>query len=186
MAIAADAAGSLVTLIDPSSNTGAGGAAARVTSGKLSVGDGAGNLTVDGTVVGRPAPLADYKRYHNIAAGTNFCTTLATAPAGKAIVLQSIGFGVYQNPSPSSSDYFKLFSTPDCTGIILTDVTPPGLGLITLPVEPGIISTTGFSILEVGDLAADVHAVGYLTSSAGLPVQATVTEGAPPAEKPGQ
>lgn len=68
--VGANAAGTLMTIIDPNATTASGGA--RVDAGKLRIGDGAGNvsvddgngsLTVDGTVSARPALPGTSWRY---------------------------------------------------------------------------------------------------------------------------
>ena len=134
----------------------------------LKVGDGSGAVTVDGSVTARPAPVADFRSHYLVAFGHSACHPLPAPPAGRAFVLQTLNFDVNRNPSPSG-DLFQIVRGTTCAGTTVAIVTPPGIGLTTLPLDPGVVSTTGFSIRVVGEVVADVTATGYLVPSAGLP-----------------
>src|SRR5689334_15477603 len=74
--VAAHAAGSLVTIVDSSTNN-----PAKVVSGKLEVGDGTGNLTVDGTLAARPQ-VANNPWHFRLQPNAGEQTSLFDAPAG--------------------------------------------------------------------------------------------------------
>src|SRR3954465_15545397 len=69
-------------------------------AGKLNVGDGTGPMTVDGTVTSQQAPATAFWRSAGaISGGSSGCTTIATPPAGKAIILKTLTLNVYGAPS---------------------------------------------------------------------------------------
>jgi hypothetical protein len=167
--VAASAAGSLVTIVDGSTN-----AKAKVnSSGALKVG---GTVNVGGTVavagVAREAATTQYRRFYNLTATT--CHTLSPAPpTGQGFVLRSLNVDVYGGAPGSGSRYISIFRDNNCSEIIAT-VTPGSLGVTNVDLGPGITSTTAFSVRSSDSgLNATVYGFGYLIAASGVAPNAT-------------
>ena len=153
-----------VAIGDPVSGT-----TAEVDKGRrLVVGDGTGAMTVDGNVVARPAAPKDFWWSLKQVLGDGYCEILVTPPSGKAAVLTTLNFEVTSNPSPGMFDGYQITTGTTCGGRGVAIVMPPGLGHTTFPFEPGVTSTTGFSIRVFGEPVSWVTATGYYVPSAEL------------------
>jgi hypothetical protein len=103
--VGARAAGQLVTIVDPDTTN-----KVQVDGGKLRVGDGAGSLTVDGTVAALPA-LATHP-WRKIVCCT---AVLFLPPAG--VTTLAITSLTLDNGSPGNTPFsLVLFASRSCTG----------------------------------------------------------------------
>jgi hypothetical protein len=99
------------------------------------------------------------------------CFILATPSAGNAVVIQSLSMDFYYNPTAETTDYGALSTGTTCSADIdLISAPPGGVGHVSIPYEPGLISTTGFSISRPGgDTYFNVTATGYEIPASSLP-----------------
>ena len=162
------ATGTLVNIADPDNAS----RVARVDpSGGLRVSDGAGRLTIDGYT--QDAPVRDFWRDSGtIASG---CTTIATPPAGKAIVLRQVTVNVFSAPAGTldGDEFIPIYAAAGCGGSPIWDVTPSELGPETVEFDPGVaIPANGaLSALDYqgAGLEAEVYATGYTVPSNVVP-----------------
>jgi hypothetical protein len=164
------ATGQLVNIADPTDAT----KLAKVdASGKLNVGDGSSSLTVDGTVSQREVPPSTPLHF---SAGINLASParkVATSPANKALVIKSLFLNTYSNPSPGQAQNVQFYIGPTSgapLAPIVAQINPPGLGLATANVEPGITIPSGSSLFADGNGSVQglVFGFGYIVSSAPL------------------
>ena len=140
------ATGQLVNIADP---TDANRLAKVDTAGRLHVGDGGGAMTVDGTVNQREMTPTTPMRF---SAGINIGdpdVKIATSPANKALVIESLSLNTYSNPTPGQAQNVQFYIGPTNHGPlapIVAQINPPGLGLDTVNVESGIIVPSGSSL----------------------------------------
>jgi hypothetical protein len=161
------ASGQLVNIVDP----GNAAQAARVDStGKLSVGDGSGPVSVDGTTTSREAPASAL--FHGLAfpALNGGCTPLATPPAGKALILKSVALDTFTIGTPGIGKFAALFlGTTGCENLVM-EINPPGIGLINQPFEPGLGVPAGQSLwVRAFEISAEADAFGYSTTAGSVP-----------------
>jgi hypothetical protein len=157
MPVAASAAGSLVTIVDGSSNT-----RAKVDStGALKVG---GTVSVGG--ITREAATNQFKHFGNVAFTS--CQRLGPAPpAGQAYVITQVNVDTYQGAPGSSSNFISIFADASCNEGVAT-VTPQTLGVTNLPLGPGVTTKTGMSVRsQSASLLAQVSAFGYQIAASG-------------------
>jgi hypothetical protein len=144
------------------------------TSGKTAKVDATGHVLskVSGAVVAvtRPADYSQWKRY-SISVNSSGCAVLATPTNGNAVVIVSLSVDYWYNPSAETTDYGMLSTGTSCIGgFDFISAPPGGIGHVSIPYEPGLISTTGFSITRVaGDAYFTVTATGYEIPTSSLP-----------------
>jgi hypothetical protein len=174
------ATGQIVNLADPSN-------AAQVAhvdaTGRLAVSDGAGSLTVDGSVTAQQANPAAFVRLFGTASGFVSCQSLGTPPAGKAWIIRSFAADVY---SASTEDigvpyFIALFNNRNCALSGLFDevhVIHPGRNQSLY--EPGIaIPGAGALSVEVSlpsGVGVDMYAQGFSVPSASVPASAATPD----------
>jgi hypothetical protein len=146
-------------------------------SNHLKVGDGSGPLTVDGTVTSHETPLSQLVHYYGFANSAAGCVILATAPAGKAIVLGSATINIYADPTPGAFQFAIIYPDTTCGSAPVADVNPTSLGAVPFSFDPGVSSRTGFAMRAEGGVQAEVFLQGYLVAAASVPASAT-SEGA--------
>jgi hypothetical protein len=155
-------------------------------SGKLEVGDGAGALTVNGTVTTQQAAPGSF--VHGAAFGlssTRGCVKIANAPADKAMIIKEVRVDVFADPSPGIGQTVELFSDPSCA-VLVADVNPPGLGQTVVPFDPGVGIKAGSAMGAIvsGSVQAETYSDGYLVSSSLVP--SAPPAGQQPAMRPRQ
>jgi hypothetical protein len=133
-------------------------------SNALKVGDNVGPLTVDGTVIARPAKPTEFFSKFISASGHQTCDFITIPPAGKTAVLTTVNIALYSNPSPGFGNRLRISTGTNCGGIDVAEAIPPGKDHITLPFDPGLVSSNGFSIYTSGNLQGTVTATGYFTT----------------------
>jgi hypothetical protein len=167
--VAASAAGSLVTIVDGTTN-------------KQAKVDSTGALKVGGTVavggVTREAATTQFVRLINIAGLS--CATLGPAPpAGQAYVITSINVDVYQGTPGSSGSFIGIYKDAACSDPIGT-VTPSAIGVTNLPLGPGATTKTRLSVSSHSStLLAEVSAYGYQIAASGVSATASPRSSAP-------
>jgi hypothetical protein len=170
--VAASAAGSLVTIVDGSTN-----AKAKVDStGALKVG---GTVAVGG--VTREAATTQYRHFYNLTSSTT-CNTLSPAPpSGQGYLLRSLNVDVYGGAPGNGGKYISIYRDNHCVDIVAT-VTPGSLGVSNVDLGPGLTSKTTFSIRSSdATLSATVYGFGYL-----IPASGVVADAAPAGASPHQ
>jgi hypothetical protein len=164
-------------------------------AGKLLIGDGAGNMTVDGTVTAQSAPPSAFWRASGTASSS--CSQIGAPPAGKAVILRSITINVYSAPAGtfSGNTFITVFNNSSCTGTPIWDVTPTQLGVTTMQFDPGVaIPSSG--ALSVSDFSGagygiEAYATGYTVPASAVPSSAAAirpratTHSGPPAAADG-
>ena len=143
-------------------------------SGKLEVGDGAGALTVNGTVTAQQSAPSSF--VHGAAfglSGTRGCVKIATAPADKAMIVKQVKVDVFADPSPGIGQTVELFSDGSCLTLV-ADLNPPGLGQTVVPFDPGVGIKAGSSMSAIvsGSVQAETYTDGYLVSASLVPAAA--------------
>ena len=104
------ATGSFVTIQDDAANNNAN---AQVDGGKLRVGDGAGTISIDGTVTAHEGAVSSFRQYFaQLPPNSSSCKPLAVPPAGSAVVLTDIWFNVHLQPG--SPGDFAVIATGTC------------------------------------------------------------------------
>jgi len=179
------ATGTAVNIADPAN---AANVAKVDSTGHLSVGDGSGALTVDGTVNTRPGPPTSSFRSLGTTNGSQ-CVTVAAPPSGKGLVITALNIDTWANPSPGSGSYYYLgvaASTACGSGPIALLNNPPGIGLDVPNVGLGISVPAG-QVLWVftNNLSVEVYAYGYSLPSSAVPGTATPAGGSAPRGTPG-
>lgn len=171
------ATGQLVNIADP---TDANRLAKVDTAGRLHVGDGGGAMTVDGTVNQREMTPTTPMRF---SAGINIGdpdVKIATSPANKALVIESLSLNTYSNPTPGQAQNVQFYIGPTNHGPlapIVAQINPPGLGLDTVNVESGIIVPSGSSLYADGNGSVQglVFGFGYIVAAGNGPAMTYVT-----------
>jgi hypothetical protein len=143
-------------------------------NGGLRISDGAGALTVDGSVITSDAAPANYFRLRLNGIPTA-CTQVLTAPAGRAVVLDTIAVNTHVvNGPPGSGKYIAFGIGTFCSALL--EVNPPGVGLITIPLRPGITIPSGQSLWIVGaETASSVLFLGHYVAAAAVPASSFQT-----------
>jgi hypothetical protein len=136
-------------------------------NGRLEVGDGSGPLTVDGTTqVAAPSTFIHSDALNlNVGSG---CVTVATAPAGKALVIREVRLDTTGNAA--ENDEFQVFGDTTCSHQV-AGVHPASVGLTVIPFDPGlgIPAKSGVSVRIVGSLEADAYADGFSVAALQVP-----------------
>jgi hypothetical protein len=135
--------------------------------GKLAVGDGGGSLTVDGKVA--DANLATAYRA-TVGVNSGNCSAVATAPAGKAIVLTSIDINAYFILTSGTPFLRSSIGASDCLGATLADHDFTERGERQLTFNPGVVIRSGQSLAMSGhSMSAVVLATGYIVPASAVP-----------------
>jgi hypothetical protein len=156
------------TVVNIGDGTTAGHLAKVSSGGKLSVGDGSGNLTVDGRV-GDAAPATAF-RSAGFTSG-NTCVPVATAPADKALVITDINLDVY---TPAGDPAFANFylAAGGCT-TFLTAVDFSARGPQALQFQSGVIVPPGQALSIQSASTVYALATGYSVSPGSVPAAGT-------------
>ena len=105
-------------------------------NGGLRVSDGVGALTVDGSVITSDAAPANYFRALVGGVPVDTCAKVLTAPAGRAIILDTIMVNTLGITAPPGAGTYIQFITGTTCSNLITDFNPPGVGVITIPLRP--------------------------------------------------
>jgi len=166
-AIAATA--TIVNIADPTTPANKASVDAR---GHLVVGDGSGALSVDGVVIAQAAaPNTIFHSGHNVGGeGNAGCITIATPPAGKALIVREVRVNVYKNPKPGSSK-ITITRGKGCGDALAGDVSPPTVGQTVVPFDPGYIVpyTSVLSAYTGGQLEANLYVDAYTVAASAVP-----------------
>lgn len=164
------AATTVVNLADPTTPANVAHVDA---SGKVYVGDGAGPVTVDGTVSALQAPSTFFHSAVGVTSSTG-CVP-SGVPSGKALVARQVRVDPYDNPSPSYLDYLSVYANGSCSGIAIATLTPTTTEHVVLPFDPGVGSRTGLSFVANGDVDMAVYTDGYAVPTGAVPATGTTT-----------
>jgi hypothetical protein len=166
------ATGQLVNITDPTTTANKAKVDA---TGALKVGDGAGPLTVDGTVLDREA--APNTWFRSRGSTGSFCTPVYSPPAGKSAVVKTLATNVLTLTSPGNGTYVGYYVGTDCSGFYFYDINPAAIGPVTTPFEPGIAIPAGQTLwVQTNNVLVESYATGYTLPSSAVPATATQAE----------
>lgn len=160
----------VVNIADPTTPTNTAHVDA---AGKMSVGDGAGAVTVDGTVTSQVAPSTTVLHFAaNVPAGSGGCLVLATPPAGKAMIVDQVRVNVTSDPAPGSGHNLGFY-TGQCVRFV-GEVTPATVGqtAMTFGAGLGINAASNLPSLNVQQnsaVAANVFVDAHTVASSAVP-----------------
>jgi hypothetical protein len=135
--------------------------------GNLKVAPQYGNVTVDGKVIARSAPVrTSFHSGVNVVDTTK--RTVAVTVPDSAIVITSLHVDVH-NPgtTPGASINIAVSNTSTCPDFVTEVVTPSVRGPIVLPYDPGLLVLPGGRLcawVDSPSQSAHISAVGYITS----------------------
>jgi hypothetical protein len=92
------------------------------------------------------------------------CRAVGTVPPGKALVARQVRLNISADPSPGAANDVQVFDDPTCFRF-LADVSPPTIGQVVIPLDPGAVTTSGLSIKVGGSIVAEAEVDGYLVSA---------------------
>jgi hypothetical protein len=149
--------GSPVNIVDPTTTANK----AHVTS--------SGDLEITGTVTTQQSKAADFFHQSTLDISTSKCTTIATPPSGKALIIKEVRVDVFADPSPGARQNVPIF-----TGSCITevgDVNPPTVGQFVVPFDPGlgIPAGTVLSAFCKGQLFCEIFVDGFVVDSDVVP-----------------
>jgi hypothetical protein len=148
--------------------------------GKLNVGDGSGNMTIDGNVKDGGL-FTTFRAFAFV--GSGGCSNVVTAPAGKALVIKDLAINALT--VGTSTPYLSLNIGSGCGGggfVQYVDLT--GRGMTNLDFDPGLIVASGQVLfVSAADSTASILATGYVVPSSNAP--ATGTALSPPSPSGG-
>jgi hypothetical protein len=109
------------------------------------------------------------------------CTTIATVPSGKALIVRQIRIDVYSDPTPGNGKFVDILAN-GCVGIV-ADINPPSIGQYVVNFDPGLALPDG-AVLSAGvatGVGAEAFVDGYLVSPSVVPLvgQVVQTNGEP-------
>jgi hypothetical protein len=120
-----------------------------------------------------PGSFHEYKAPFN----AQGCRTVATVPAGKALILKEIVVAVTQ--AANSSQQLVVYSGAGCAfdHEMLRFNGSDGT-TTTVPLDPGFAVAAGGKIsAQVGNILVDLHLFGYLVPKAAVPATTKITSG---------
>jgi hypothetical protein len=164
------AAPTVVNIADPTTPTQMASVDA---TGHLKVGDGAGPLTVDGSVQ-LAAPGAFFHSTTTNLSHLSGCVKVATPATGKALIIRDVRINVIADPTPGNGQFVDLHTGPFCN-ILVADVNPATIGETVLPFDPGLAIANGNSLWAeaTSSVAAEVYVDGYSVPAAQVPASVT-------------
>jgi hypothetical protein len=164
------AATSIVNLADPT--TPANKAKVDAT-GHLYVGDGAGRLSVDGTVTAQPAPASAFYHHGSLNLRENSgCVLIATPPAGKALVVRQARVNVLPVTSPGPGHEVVLWASADCNGPYVGRAYAASVAqYAVIPFDPGLGIPAGSALSAqfFGSAQGDIFVDGFTVASSLVP-----------------
>jgi hypothetical protein len=136
----------------------------------------AGNVkaTVAGAVTANPPTSSIYTSDFTSddpcsAASPPQCTTVAKPSAGNALIVTEIHMDVWNAAATGAGDSVFFFISPDgsCTLnvaslIAVDDVNPGGVGLVSLPINSGLVIPAGQALCVDNQAPANISAESYL------------------------
>ena len=174
--VAAGAAGQLFTIVDSDSNV-----QAQVDGGKLRVGDGAGKLTVDGTIVEREtmrgrAPYQVTCGFSEPNGDSVGACSLGAVPAGKSLVLTHVSGYLVLPPNQPIRHVALLLSTAENELTLylneLRSVTAGSFTRTTIAQPVDVVTAAGDEIevhalreVATGTMTGAVVLYGYLVDA---------------------
>jgi hypothetical protein len=134
----------------------------------------AGALSVSGGVTANNASATNL--YENFGYPSfSAWSSVAAPPAGKALVITSLNFDAYANPTPGGDDLLFEVSAVDasCTsfGYTVGDVNPPSVGVTSIAIPSGLVIPAGRALCahQNGNLGTETMIYGYLVPAASAP-----------------
>lgn len=144
---------------------------------KLNVGDGAGNITVDGTVVAQAAAPSELRRFFGDAPLQPSCRLIAAPASGKALILSTLNVDFGYNST--GTGYVGLYvGTSPCPPVPLQYVDKAQNGVVSLDFGPGLAIPSGSGLYanHRGDFVAYVAAYGHQVPASAVPATASAAE----------
>jgi hypothetical protein len=98
------------------------------------------------------------------------CTTIATVPSGKALIVRQIRIDVYNDPTPGTGKFVDILAN-GCVGIV-ADINPPSIGQYVVNFDPGLALPES-AVLSAGvatGIGAEAFVDGYLVAPSTAPI----------------
>jgi hypothetical protein len=150
-----------------------------LTGTKASV-NSARRLGVFGSVTATETSAANFYRFIEAVFPTDPCLVVATPPKNKALILKAIVLNTNRMAAPPAyNKYVVLFAGKSCASSsaqIVAYVNPPGIGVTTIPLDPGLGIPAGQSLwAKTYNISVDVGGTGYTVSAASVPASVAVS-----------
>jgi hypothetical protein len=101
-------------------------------------------------------------------AGASGCTVIATAPAGRALIVRQVRVNVFADSSPGQGNNVSLYAGGSCsTANEVGDVNPASVGQTIVSFEPGLVIPAGSTMtaLALGGVETETFVDGYTVPS---------------------
>jgi hypothetical protein len=104
------------------------------------------------------------------------CSTIATPPAGKALIVRQVRIDTYENPTPGTANNVILYvGTGGCDQLV-GDVNPASIGLDTITFDPGLGIPAGSKLLAYQQgVSAEAYTDAYLVKANQVPPSTIVS-----------
>jgi hypothetical protein len=112
---------------------------------------------------------------------SNTCTSLASPPAGKALIVKSIIVDAYAVPASGDGRAIYFYRGGGCDSS-LGAVNPASVGVIPISYEPGIAIPAGSSLwtISLNGVSGEITVTGYLVPASWAPALPTVSAASQP------
>jgi hypothetical protein len=116
------------------------------------------------------------------------CRTVATSPAGRALVIKTIATDAYDVPAAGAGHSARYLIGPagDCGAIQVYDVNPGSIGADHVNFEPGfVVPATWVLYASLAGISGEIYVTGYTIPAAWAPPPPAVASAdAIPAQNP--
>jgi len=134
------------------------------------------SVTKAGQLQATEAAPASFKSFFANANGS--CNHVLTVPSTKGLVLRQAVFDNIVVSSPGGGTFVGLYlNDPTCTGVeghYFIDENPAGVGVVTIPFEPGFALKHGTKLyVRASSVLADLFVYGYLVPASDVPSNTT-------------
>ena len=104
------------------------------------------------------------------------CSLVMAPSKGKALIVKTVAYNVYINPTPDSGNWVALFKGDGCETAV-DSYNPSGTGRHQAVFEPGIAIPAGHGLYTKtqNNVQSEVYAHGYEVQAAAVPAPPTVS-----------
>jgi hypothetical protein len=147
---------------------------------RLKVGDGAGPMTIDGSVTATQTQPASFVRIFVFSGST--CSNAYTIPSGKALIIKSMQTFMHSVGAAGDDVETLVYNTADCSGLFVAAAISDGLHkTVSENFEPGIAIPAGRVVSVLGSHnAGSLFLYGYLVPASSVPAGAAAPSDAAP------